>query len=85
MNDDNQTATKADLKEFGDSIVKDIGESISELTDMVAKRFNEVDQRIDEVDDKLGAKLDRLELKVNTVTDDHAMRISKLEQTAGIQ
>jgi len=75
MNDD-QAVTKKDLVELQKTFVEGVSQLFETQTTHIDERFAEVDQRFEEVNDRL----DRVELKVGNVTDDHEVRISKLEK-----
>lgn len=84
MNPDDKPATKSDvidaIKEITPGIVQEI---VTDATDniltAVGDQLNVVNNRIDELDDKLTDKIEGLERKVDTVLDDHEVRITKLE------
>ncbi|MEK7561952.1 MAG: hypothetical protein AAB541_03770 [Patescibacteria group bacterium] len=77
MNSGDQPATKGDVEEI---VTRVVTKATSEILTAVGEQLNTVNDQIDEVEDNLGSKIDKLELKVNNVTDDHEIRISKLEK-----
>ncbi len=77
MNSNPQPATKGDVEEI---VTRVVTKATSEILSAVGDQINVVGDRIDEVEDNLGAKIDKLELKVDNVTDDHEVRITKLEK-----
>lgn len=70
----NQPVTKKHLDESLDKVQKTILDGVGEI---VGSLVNHMDERFDEVDERF----ERLERKVDTVTDDHSVRIAKLEKS----
>lgn len=79
MNQSDQPATRADVEEIVERIVtKSVGSATTQILTAVGDQFSVVIDQLDSVD----SHINRLENKVNNVSDDHEVRITKLEQAA---
>lgn len=86
MNDDNQPATKADVEEIVtkaiDVTVPGIVSGIVE--DATDKILGAVGDQLQTMNSDIDERFDELDERFDRLANDHATRISKLEQTAGI-
>ncbi len=73
MNSDNQPLAK---KDFDESINKLQKTLVGGMNQILTTLIDHMDKRFEQVDDSFN----RLEGKVDNVTDDHEVRISKLEK-----
>ncbi len=77
MNNDDKPATRGDVEEIVTRVVDGATTKILSSTgDQLQVMNDDIDERFDKVDERF----DRLERKFDNSTDDHEVRITKLEK-----
>ena len=81
MDSNDKPATKDDVEEIVERIVtKSVGSATTQILTAVGDQLQVMNDDIDKRFDKVDGRFDRLELKVDNVTDNHGVRITKLEK-----